>query len=379
MNLLIVGSGSYVLGDIYGPGVVLRSVLQWARRVHALGGQKISVTITYNNPDTLTRKTSEVTQVLQDMRILEDAVSVVFASAGEAAGLLEESDITACFVSVPDKFHRFYSELCMKQGVPLWLVKPLCGNWEDTEALVELQGVTDAKVWVDYHKRFDHSNAWLKIKTQSGDMGRLLSYSVDYHQPRTLPIDVFSWTEDVDVFTYIGCHYVDQVFYLYPDAKLVSATAEPLKGLVYKKTGQYDGILATLHFETEDGPLMCPMNVGWFNPEGSPTKSLQTVKAQFERGLVSLDQTRRGIHVWADDGVGEVNPYFFGEALNLDGSTEFAGYGFESVKQFLDCVAGGENWPSTGCVPTLREAAKTEFVLHAVQQSLTSGQKFIAA
>lgn len=379
MNIMIVGSGSYVLGDMYGPGVVLRSVLQWLKNAHSSNPGKASVTITYNNPDTLEAKSAEVSKIMRAMGLTETSISVYFVSDGEVPALLEKQDFSACFVSVPDKHHRTYSEICMKQDVPLWLVKPLCGNWGDTEALLKLQKRTDARVWVDYHKRFDTSNAWLKIKSNGDEMGRLLSYSVDYHQPRTLPIDVFSWTQDVDVFTYIGCHYVDQIFYLYPDAKLISAAADPLKGVVYEKTGQFDGILATLKFETKNGPLMCPMNVGWFNPEGAPTKSLQTIKAQFERGLVSLDQTRRGVHMWTDGGVSEVNPYFFGETLSLDGSTEFAGYGFESVKLFLDSVADGGAWPNRGCAPTLQEAAKTEYVLHAVQSSLVSGCKFVAA
>lgn len=377
MNILIVGSGSYVLSDIYGPGVVLRSVLQWLRKTHSrrpTGSQKASVRITYNNPQALAAKESEVAEIMDEMRIVDGLISIEFIPSDKVDFLFKNDEIDACFVSVPDKYHRVYSEMCMEQGVPLWLVKPLSGNWRDTEALVALQNKTAARVWVDYHKRFDASNAWLKIKTNNGEIGRLLSYSVDYHQPRALPLDVFSWSRDVDVFTYIGCHYVDQVFYLYPEARLLHVTAEPLKGVVYETTGQFDGVLATLKFETKDGPLVCPMNIGWFNPTGAPTKSLQTVKAQFEKGLVSLDQTRRGVNVWTDEGVSEINPYFFGETLTLDGTIEFSGYGYDSVSQFLNCSLGNETWPENGCVPSLQEAAKTEHVLHAVQQALRTSQ-----
>lgn len=378
MNILIVGSGSYVLSDMYGPGVVLRSVLQWVQRTQKNSAQKPTITMIYNNPETLTAKRSEVGEIMQTMRIPEGQVAVDFVSAEGVADILNSGATNACFVSVPDKYHRLYSEMCMKQGVPLWIVKPLCGNWSDTQALAALQKQTAARVWVDYHKRFDASNAWLKIKANGEEMGRMLSYSVDYHQPRSLPIDVFNWTKDVDVFTYIGCHYVDQVFYLYPDARLLSATVEPIKGAVYQATGQFDGVLATLKFETGDGPLLCPMNVGWFNPKGTPTKSLQTIKAQFEKGLVSLDQTRRGVNVWDDEGVSEINPYFFGETLKLDGNIEFSGYGYDSVRHFLDCTVSNDLWPENGCTPSLQEAAKTEYVLHAVQQALKTGEKFIA-
>lgn len=374
MRILIVGSGSYVLSDLYGPGVILRSVVQWLMTEG--GEEKHEISISYNSPSLLEKKKAQVSKVLCELDA-QASITCDFVSSSEAEAQLQEKSPDACFISVPDKYHAHYIKAAMARDVPVWVVKPLTGNAADTKELVDLQKSSGARVWVDYHKRFDVSNRLLKKQVHDQELGRLLAYSVDYHQPRTLPMDVFDWTEDVDVFTYIGCHYVDQMFYLFPVAELVSAAAEPLKGEVFKKTGQFDGVLATLKFETDSGTILCPMNVGWFNPVASPTKSLQTLKVQFERGLVELDQTRRGVHVWNDNGVAEINPYFFCATPDALGQTRFSGYGYDSVRYFMGLVRSGGAWPASSDLPSLQEAAKTDFVVSAVQNALKSGEKIV--
>lgn len=377
MNILIIGSGSYVLGDQYGPGVVLRSVVQWLADEIPDTSAAHQVWLSFDNPGTKEKKQAEIMSILDDLGVPDTLVNVTLLSSLEARAILEKQDPDACFIAVPDQLHADYAIQAMQAGVPVWIVKPLTGNWPEAQKLAAITKDTGSKVWVDYHKRFDTSNRLLKHQVKQAELGRMLAYSVDYHQPRDLPIDVFSWTVDVDVFTYIGCHYVDQIFFLYPEAVLTSVDATPLRGTVFQETGQHDGVLANLAFQTSNGPLHCPMNIGWFNPLGSPAKSLQTLKAQFETGLVELDQTRRGVQVWSDKGVAEVNPYFFCETSDILGRRRFTGYGYDSVKHFLDLVQTGVDWPESNELPTLSEAVKTEYVLSVVQQSLKSSSKIV--
>ncbi|MFC3051239.1 Gfo/Idh/MocA family protein [Kordiimonas pumila] len=376
MNILIIGSGSYVLSDPFGPGVVLRSVLQWTKDSRVAEQQAVTITLTYQSEKKLPEKQSEVEAIINYFNGINDKVKVKFEAASAVKNILAAGDVAACFIAVPDVHHAEYCKLAIEHGCPVWLVKPLTGNYGAAKDLSRICGELSGNVWVDYHKRFDPSNAYLKLKGQAGDYGRMLVYSVDYHQPYTLPTQVFDWTSDVDVFTYIGCHYVDQVFYLYPGARPVSASAYPVKGKVYEKTGQFDGVIATLRFDVEGNELLVPMNIGWFNPAGSPTKSLQVLKVQFEKGLVNLDQTRRGIEIWHEEGVSEINPYFFGEALDAMGNSYYTGYGYKSVQAFLDLVQSGQKWPSSGILPTLEEALKTEKVLFGVQEALKTGKEF---
>lgn len=377
MNVLIIGSGSYVLGDMYGPGVILRSVVQWLMDEAPAGETAHSVTVTVNNSSTMSVKQDEIQQILADLAVPELLVRVSLVHTQVGNQILSEGGVSACFVSVPDRFHADYAARAIRAGVPLWIVKPLTGELKQAQHLLALSRENKAKVWVDYHKRFDVSNRLLKRQNEQQGMGRMLAYSVDYHQPRTLPLDVFDWVADVDVFTYIGCHYVDQLFFLFPEAELQYVSARPLKGAVFDKTGQYDGVLALLSFQTNSGALECPMNVGWFNPLGSPTKSLQTLKVQFEKGLVELDQTRRGVQSWTDDGVLETNPYFFCQTTDVSGRVRYEGYGYDSVRYFLDAVQDGGSWPDDTGLPTLNEAVKTEYVLSVVQQALKAGNQIV--
>lgn len=370
MKVLIFGSGSYVIGDKYGPGVVLRSVIQWLKMANFDADIRPQILLTYTNAKTHDAKQSQVTEINSSLLPKRRAVDINLIDNQEGLEQLKMGKVDACFVCVPDEFHAHYIDVCIASDAPVWVVKPLTGNLRQANVLASGVENNAARIWVDYHKRFDASNIQLKALKNKGDMGTLLTYSVDYHQPRDLPIQVFDWSDDVDVFTYIGCHYVDQIFFLFPEAKLVSLSAEPVKGEVYKETGQFDGVMAQMKFDTDGGPLVVQMNVGWFNPLGSPVKSLQVVKAQFERGLVDLDQTRRGVSIWRDNGVTEVNPYFFSETQNIYEETIYSGYGYDSVCAFMDLVHSGEKWPDNTSLPNVHSSLKTEQVLSKIQDEL---------
>jgi len=376
LKFLIIGSGSYVLQDIYGPGVVLRSIVQWCKTEYGKTDTEFQITLTYHTQEKLSQKKAQVETICSKMQGANLGINVTFISSSEIEQYCEDNIVAACFIAVPDTQHKYYIDMCFRRDLHCWVVKPLTGNIQEAAALYEQAKSSKSFVWLDYHKRFDPSNIYLKTSLQTANLGKMLVYSVDYHQPRTLPMEVFNWAKDVDVFTYIGCHYVDQIFYLIPNALPVSVKAHPVKGHVYAATGQYDGVLATLEFEVDGQKLLCPFNVGWFNPTGSPTKSLQRLKVQFEKGLVELDQTSRGVTVWDDTGVAELNPYFFREQMDIWGEPSIAGYGYQSVKLFLDAVTQS-SLKQGSFYPTISEALKTELVLWGVQQSLKT-QKTIA-
>ncbi|WP_262694976.1 Gfo/Idh/MocA family protein [Kordiimonas aquimaris] len=370
MKILIVGSGSFVFDDMYGPGVILRSVVQWC--LDTQDDHKKTIILSYHSSEKLPEKKAKAAEILNEFSALSHDIAIEFIPSADIASVIENGDLASCFIAVPDQFHALYTRLCIENNCPVWIVKPLTGNLVEAKELQDLCKARNGRVWVDYHKRFDTSNALLKTKLQADELGQALVYSVDYHQPYILPTQVFDWAKDVDVFSYIGCHYVDQVFYLYPDAVLKSVYTSGVKGQVFEKTGQFDCVLANLTFQHGTHTLHVPMNVGWSNPKGSPTKSLQTLKVQCENGIVNLDQTRRGVQIWQDDGVSEINPYFFCKIKDIFGRYRYEGYGFESVKTFLDLVRTDAVWASNQSLPTLNEAVKTEHVLDAVKQSLIS-------
>lgn len=360
MKILIIGSGAYVLEDAFGPGVILRSVLSWCARKDITP----DITLTYNNPAALPQKKQRVADLLAKWGI--DQGGVDFLPSGDGLQNLSKGVYGAVFIAVPDAYHAPYMIEALRVDCPLWVVKPVTGNTADLERLSQA-GAEKGRIWVDYHKRLDPSNMALKTAVTEAPYGRLLSYQVDYQQPIRLPLEDFSWADSVDPFTYIGCHYVDQIFYLFPDARLKRVDATALKGDVCRAIGQPDMVSAHLTFDCDGQDLAASFQIGWCLPNAAPLKSQQRVMAQFERGTMTLEQARRGIETWSATGVTIQNPYFLREYQDFEGRWMVNGYGYQSVARFLDLAKSGAVWPDKPSYPLYGEACKTEPVLEAVR------------
>ena len=218
-------------------------------------------------------------------------------------------------------------------------MKPLTGDGERSAALARRAEASGVPVWVDYHKRFDVSNRLLRSALEVGEHGAPLLLSVRYSQPRDLPLQGFAWTGETNVFSYIGCHYVDQLFYLMPGLEIEAVQARGVEGPVFER-------VVTPRLGHDPRPLRLslagqardrPFRGRPENPLASPTKSLQVVELACERGRFFMDQTRRGAEIWSDDGLATPNPYFFARLHDpATGTARYQGYGYESVREFLD-------------------------------------------
>ncbi len=371
-TLVLVGTGAYALRDAYGPGVVLRSLAQWGADNGGEAAWKIA--IVHRSESGRARAEAEGKRVRSE---IPDAPSLALLAAGsdETEAVLESAH--ALFVCVPDSAHDEYALRGIDAGVPTWIVKPLTGDGARSAALVRRADAKATPLWVDYHKRFDVSNRLLRSALDAGDHGAPLLYSVRYSQPRDLPLQSFAWTGETDVFRYIGCHYVDQLFYLMPGLEIEAVEAHGIAGPIFERVGRtaWDTVLARFDCRWRGRPLSAQFEVGWNNPLASPTKSLQVVELACERGRLFMDQTRRGVEIWSDDGVTTPNPYFFARLHDpTTGAPRYQGYGWESVREFLDftlrSAADRALALANDSLPWAREAARVDAVLDRVAQAL---------
>ena len=379
--IVIFGSGSYVLGDSFGPAPVLRGVLQWARRQEP--SLAVAVHLVCRSPD----KWAAVTeQALKAADEVGGRPFLTIIDLDDAFSLLRQGALAA-FVCVPDDAHADYLNRAIGAGCPAWVVKPLTGDLASATALFDRNAKSPANIWVDYHKRFDQSNAYMRKAVDERRYGDALHYAVQYTQPRSLPLDVFTWSKATDVFTYIGCHYVDQLDFLFPGVAIEKVSALGLAGEVHAALGgrAYDVVVAQLVCRTAAGrSLLATLQVGWCDPAGTPGKSHQRVEMTFTRGRIIADQKARGLQVWDDDRLNEVNPYFFASRLDpADQRLVFDGYGIESINRFLDwCAAPPEQqaaWRRSPSLPWIERSAFTEQVLDMVRRSLDAEGAWIAA
>lgn len=373
--LTVIGTGAFVTRDQYGPGVVARSLAQWCS--DAGGAANWLIRFVFRSTEGRTRIEREWQQIQQEIPNAP-AIEMIEADSKTLDESLVQSE--AAFIVVPDAAHGSWIERCIDAGLPVWVVKPLTSKGRESSRLVELAESRQASIWVDYHKRFDVSNRLVKADIETGRYGAPRLYNVRYSQPRDLPLDGFAWTPETDVFSYIGCHYVDQLLHLFPDLDVQDVSAKGVAGPVYAEFGgnTWDTVLARLDCSWQGRPLTAQFEVGWSNPLGSPTKSLQIVELAFDQGKLFLDQTHRGIEAWSDDGVAVPNPHFFSrisDPLRSDGTLAYQGYGYESVAHFLNWTQASRDQKKAAlkndALPWARSAAKVDAILDRVADAMT--------
>jgi len=366
--IIIVGTGSFVFEDSFGDGVVLRSVQQW-REEH----KKYSIALFYHSKEKRELiKTKLKKLFIEDIELLHIDTLKLF---------IDTKNILSAFIAIPDKHHYVYTKLFLKHKIATWLVKPISDNLKEAKKLLYLSEKKRTILWVDYHKRFDKSNLLLKLHIDKNNYGKMLHYSVQYTQPITLPLETFSWTQDTNVLSYIGCHYIDQLEFLYKD-KIESFKVSSLgtQGIVYKQLGGlcYDSIVTTLNLQLKDGTsVLSTFQVGWNDPYATPSKSHQRVEVTFEKGRLIMDQKERGMELWDNEKFNHINPYFFTKSYDvLKDKEQYSGYGYDSVKYFLNMVSDKKIIDSSS-LPYIQNTLFSEIVLDAAKKSLKKNGKWI--
>jgi predicted dehydrogenase len=368
---LVIGSGSYVIGDSLGLGVVMPSLMELSKQ--NLVDEIILIVRTPRSTEFWERVRKIGNSLSSKIAVKE----VIINRPRDIVHLIDTKTIS--FIAVPDHFHKTYLEIFVDNQVPTWIVKPLTGSGNDSKELAIKSKKLEVPLWVDYHKRFDMSNLLLKKAIENNNYQNILNYSVQYSQPKILPLgDLKKWAKSVDVFQYIGCHYVDQIFFLFPNCKPIRISATGLKGYLSKNDGpEYDIINVILDLKNGHNFFRANFNVSWNDPNGSQSKSHQRLDIQFEDGRVIADQKNRGYQVWNSVKTEEINPYFF--QIVKDSHSKYntpVGYGFDSIRNFVNEITyktGHDN----SSLPWAWEAYRTDIVLDYANASLKASGDWI--
>ncbi len=369
-TIVLVGTGAYVTHDAHGPGVIARSLAQWCARNRGASPWRLRV---------VHRSEAGAERFRAEWKTIEaeqpGAPSLELVATRADDDPLDGAH--AAFICVPDDAHAEWIERSVAQGIPTWIVKPFTGEGRASRFLADVARRTGVPVWVDYHKRFDVSNRMIRSAVLSEEHGAPRLYSVRYSQPRDLPLAGFAWAGATDVFTYIGCHYVDQLFFTMPGLAIDDVSARGVAGPVHAQHGgrAWDTVLARFDGRFRGEPVTAQFEVGWSNPLASPTKSLQVVEVAFDRGKLFMDQMRRGVEVWSDEAIVVPNPWFFSRVEDpIGGLPAYQGYGWDSIRHFLDfTIASREERArllANEALPWAESAVRVDEVLDRVRDAL---------
>ena len=123
----------------------------------------------------------------------------------------------AVIVAVPDALHYAVIREALDHEQHVLSVKPLV---QEHAQAIEIQRLAHQKglfVAVEYHKRFDRRALLAKRQYGEGRFGEFIMGEAKLHEPYAYRHSNFqNWftCDQADPFTYVGCHYVDLVYFI---------------------------------------------------------------------------------------------------------------------------------------------------------------------
>jgi predicted dehydrogenase len=120
-------------------------------------------------------------------------------------------------IAVPDQFHYPILREALENDLHVCIVKPLVLEYEQAEEIGRLAYDRGLVVGVEYHKRFDRRNLLARRAYRSGSLGNFRLGQAQMIEPyyyRESNFQNWCTTQNTDMFTYVGCHYVDLVAFI---------------------------------------------------------------------------------------------------------------------------------------------------------------------
>ena len=123
----------------------------------------------------------------------------------------------AVIVAMPDQLHYQVIKDALEREQHVLCVKPLVLEYTQAEEIKELAFRKGLFVGVEYHKRFDRRSLLAKRQYELGHFGEFVMGEAKMIEPYLYRFSNFqNWftIDKTDPFTYVGCHYVDLVYYI---------------------------------------------------------------------------------------------------------------------------------------------------------------------
>ena len=304
-------------------------------------------------------------------------------------------------VAVPDQLHYEVVSFALQQDQHILTVKPLVLSYTQAVELEKLAHDRGLVIGVEYHKRFDYRSVMARRQYRAGRLGSFRAGQAHLVEPYYYRHSNFqNWCtcENSDMFTYVGCHYVDLVHFI--TGLLPSSVS--LYGVVEKYPNGNEGYLWTDGRVTwENGAFLSVLN-GMGYPDAGPGGNSQGI-TMFCDGpadgclIRHSDQYRGVVHSYTEAApeagetvYAEPNPDYF-RLLDLgDGGLTPVGYGHRSVEFIINTILrveaeGGDDLAKrrqllkkidqAGIVATATNSSYNELVIEAGRMSLANGGK----
>jgi D-galacturonate reductase len=303
-------------------------------------------------------------------------------------------------VAVPDQLHYpviMKALSCMQHVV---CVKPLVLKYAQAVEIARTARERGLFVGVEYHKRFDRRSLVARRDYRQGKFGEFAMGEARLIEPyyyRSSNFQNWFTPEATDPFTYIGCHYVDLVFFITGLRPVEVSSA----GVRRRFPNGNEGFLwSSARVRWDNGALLSVAN-GLGYPDlaaGSNDQGLVLYcEGDGRSGMIRHDDHDRGVAYAYLDGIGPggshfnyVSPDFFRLVPWEGDGLRPVGYGYDSIEALVGAAraverAGDGREPaealaerqracavidSHGLLATPANSAVNELVVEAARESI---------
>ena len=245
-------------------------------------------------------------------------------------------------VAVPDPFHYDVLKEAIAADQHILCVKPLVLRHEQAVEIEHAALERGLFIGIEYHKRFDRRAQLARADYRAGRFGEFRVGDAKMIEPWFYRFSNFqNWftKESTDPFSYVGCHYVDQVFFM-TGLRPVDVSVIGIEGAF--PNGNSGWMWTSGRVVFENGAILHVIN-GLGYPDLGAGSNDQGITMYCDNGkkgglIKHNDQFRSVSHCYADgEGSGGkafnfVNPDYFKMVPWENAGLKPVGYGYESVE-----------------------------------------------
>lgn len=297
-------------------------------------------------------------------------------------------------VAVPDQLHNDVIRFSLDNGQHILTVKPLVLSYREAVEIEEIALAKGLFVGVEYHKRFDRRSLEARRQYQAGRLGEFRCGEAKLVEPWYYRHSNFqNWftRENTDPFTYIGCHYVDLVWFI-TGLKPVEVSVRGVEGKF--PNGNSGFLWAHGRVAWENGAVLGVLTGLGYPDEGAGTNDQGMVLYGEGPDCGTIidhnDQYRGCSYGYTDKASGAafrfINPDYFRLVPGQGPGLKPVGYGFESIEANVQAAAAvraaGEDLEmrrriirdidEKGIIATPANSSINELVTEAVRMSILS-------
>ena len=298
-------------------------------------------------------------------------------------------------IAVPDNLHYTMLDEAIKNDLHVLIVKPLVLKYSQAEEIAQRAYEKGLVVGVEYHKRFDDRNLMARQLYRRGKFGNFRLAQAQMIEPYYYRDSNFqNWCicENSDMFTYVGCHYVDLVAFI-TGLKPVSVS---VYGIVDEYPNGNKGYLWTdARVIWENGASLSIVDaIGYPNaaPGGNYQGLVMWCQGDKDATLLVHNDQFRGVkhsYNFADPGgkiYSEPSPDYFQMVYRGGDGLTPVGYGYRSVEYIIHacCKARAmsdlkerqkflKQLDEEGIMATPANSSYNELVIEAGRKSIQAG------